>query len=101
MRDGWVDLYHHLDMETVASGDVESSFGSTDARPCGWVVCLSHGIGVGVDAHDRLVEYFQHADVPVVVIRVRDISHPFEELVSALILVVNVETWRGSVLSTR
>ena len=94
-------MYHHLDMETIASGDFESGFGSTDARPCGWIVCLSHGISVAVDAHHGLVEYFEHADIPVFVIRVRDICHPLEELVCALVLVVDLETWRGSVLASR
>ena len=98
---GWMGLYHHFDMETVASGDVESGFGGTDARPCGWVVCLSHGIGVAVDANHGLVKYLKHADISVVVIRVRDICHPLEEFICALVLVINVETWRGSVLATR
>lgn len=45
-----------------------------------------------------LVEYFQHTDVPVIAICVDDFCHPFEEFVRALVLVVNVEAWRRSVL---
>ena len=88
-------------MEKIAGGDVESGFGGSDARPCGGIVCLPHGICVAVDAHHWLVEYFKHADVPVIVVRVGDVRHPLEEFVCALILVVNVETWRRSVLASR
>ena len=85
--------YHHLDVQTVVRADVESGLGGSYARPCGGIVGLSHGIGLAVAASHGLVEDFQHADVPVIVVRVDDICHPFKELVCAFVLVVKVKAW--------
>ena len=80
-------------MQTVVRTDVEGGFCGSDPRPCGWIVRRPHGSGLAVAALYGFVDDFQHADVPVVVVCVDNIGHPFEELVCALVLVVNVEAW--------
>ena len=85
--------YHHLDMKTIVRVNVEGGFCGSYARPCGGIVSLPHGICLTVAALYGLVEYFQHADIPVIGIRVDDVCHPFEEFVCALVLVVYVEAW--------
>lgn len=85
-------------MQKVVRADFEGSFCGSDARPCGGVERLPHGIRFAVAALDGLAEDFQHADIPVTLVRVDDVCHPFEELVRALVLVVNVEAWRRSIL---
>ena len=90
--------YHHLDMQTVVRADVECCFSGSYARPCGGIVSMSPGVRLAVDTLNGLVEDFQHADVSVIGVRVDDDCHPFEELVFAFVLLVNVEAWRGSAL---
>lgn len=86
-------------METVIGADVEGGFCGSYARPCGGIVCLSHGSRLAVNALYGLVKDLQHADVSVIVARVDDVCHPFEELVCALVLVIYVEAWRDSNLA--
>ena len=90
--------YHHLDVQAVIGADVKGSFGGSNARPCGRIVRSPHRICFTVAAFDGLVDYFQHADIPVVVVRMYDVRHPLEELVSAFVLVIHVKTRRGGVL---
>ncbi len=85
--------YHHLDMQTIIRADIEGSFCGSDACPCGGIVGLPHGICLAVAALYGLVEYFQHANISVISVRVDDICHPFEEFVCAFVLVVDVEAW--------
>ncbi len=92
------EAYHHLNVQAVVGADVEGGFCGSDARPCGGVVCLSHGVGLAVDALQGLVDDLEHADVPVVAVCVDDVCHPFQKLVGAVILIVNVEAGRGSIL---
>ena len=96
-KEGWSD--HHLNVQAVIGADVEGSFSSSNARPCGGIVRSPHGIRLAVAALYGLVDYFQHADIPVVVVRMDDVRHPLEEFVSAFVLVIHVETRRGGVLS--
>lgn len=90
--------YHHLDVQTIVRADVESSFGGSDTSPCGGIVRFPHRICFTVAALYGLVDYFQHADIPVVVVRMDDVRHPLKEFVSAFVLVIHVETRRGGVL---
>ena len=83
--------YHHLDMQKIIWADVESCFCRSYTRPRCWVVNLPHGICLTVVALNGLVEYFQHADISVVVVCVDDVCHPFEEFVRTLVLVANIE----------
>ena len=83
-------------MQTVVRTDVELRFCGSDARPGGGIVSLPHGICLAVAALDGLVEYFQHADIPIICVCVDDVGHPFEESVRAFVLIVNVEAWRRS-----
>lgn len=43
-----------------------------------------------------LIDHFQHAHVSVVFVRMNDFCHPLEKFVSAFVLVINIETRRGS-----
>ena len=85
-------------MQLVVGGDFEGGFGGSDARVCGGIVILPHGIRFAVAALDGLVDNLQHAHVSVIVVRVDDVGHPFEKFVCTLILVVNIEAGSRSVL---
>ena len=80
-------------MQAVVGADVEGGFCGSNTRPCCWVVGSPHRICLTVAALYGLVNYLQHADVPIIVIRVDYVCHPFKKFVGTLILVVNVETW--------
>lgn len=86
-------------MQAVVGADVESSFCSSDTRPGCWVVISPHRICLAVAALYGLVHYLQHADVPVIAVRVDYLCHPFKKFVGTLVLEVNVKTWRGGVLA--
>ena len=90
--------YHHLDVQAVVGADIEGSFGGSNACPCGGIVRFSHGICLTVAALYGLVDDFQHADIPVIVVRMDDMRHPLEEFVSAFVLVIHVKTRRGGIL---
>ena len=91
----YVGHHHHLNVQAIVGADVESSFFSPNARPRCRVISLPHRIGLAVATLDRLVDYLQHSHIPVIVVGMDDICHPLEKLVSAFVLVIDVETSRG------
>lgn len=92
--------YHHLNVQPISLAYANGVFGSPDSFPCCGVVILPHGVCLAVTALQRLVDNFEHTDVPVgcIGLVLNDACHPFQKFVSALVLPVNVEAGRWGFL---
>lgn len=85
--------YHKLDVEQVGISSSQLLLGVTDALPCVGVE-VPHkvsGLTWVLAGVDWLVHDLQRANVKVVGVCVDAISHPFQELVGALEVVIVVE----------
>ena len=67
-------------------------------RECIRVVIRSHSSNIA-GILNRLVDQFQHADVPEVVVSMDEVRHPLEEFERALKLIVNVKASDWCVLT--
>lgn len=81
-------------------GNPKGILGGPDSHPCRSVVVLSHRLRLAIATSYRLVNDFQHPNIAILLVGaiVDNLRYPLEEFVGALVLIVDIEARRGSIL---